>query len=167
MLAAQIGGDGLTHDGIEKRPGQIVVVEPRPVVSERGGVKRDVARLQVEKPAKEQIGVDAFAELAFAADGIQRHDEEGFEEPLRRHAGTTDGAVGLGELRRHPGQDAIDATLDVPQRMVGPDAVLDVEEMKQRELIVGLATHDCSPETRSGEISARTITIQPDFSAAC
>ena len=39
--------------------------------------------------------------------------------------------------------------LDVAQRMVGTDAVGDAEQMKQRELVVGLPTHDCSPEIRS------------------
>lgn len=42
--------------------------------------------------------------------------------------------------------EMIDAMLDVAERMIGTDAVLDTEKMKQRELIVGLATQDCSPE---------------------
>jgi hypothetical protein len=51
--------------------------------------------------------------------------------------------------------------------MVGTNAIFDVEQMKQREMIVDLTAHECSPKIRSGEFSARNNRIQAGFSSAC
>ncbi|MFO0878008.1 MAG: hypothetical protein U0840_11705 [Gemmataceae bacterium] len=56
---------------VEKRPGQKMLVEPRAVLAEAGGVEGVVAGLQVQKPPEQQIGIDAFTQLPFAADRIQ------------------------------------------------------------------------------------------------
>jgi hypothetical protein len=45
----------------------------------------------------------------------------------------------------HAGEDAIGPTFDVAQGVVGPDAVFDVEHMKQGQLPAGFATHDRLP----------------------
>jgi hypothetical protein len=101
--------------------------------------------VQVEEPAKEQAQIDLFAELSFAADGVPGHEEQGVEEPFGRQAGSSGLAVGGGERVGHAGEDAIGPTFDVAQGAVGPDAIFDVEHMKQGQLPVGFAAHDRLP----------------------
>src|SRR5476651_1932301 len=50
-----------------------------------------------------------------------------------------------GEFARKRSQDAIRPTLDIPQRMVRPNAILDVETVEQRRLFVGPTPHGKSP----------------------
>ncbi len=70
--------------------------------------------------------------------------------------------------RRHAFEKAVDATLDVAERMIGPNAVFDAEEMEQRTLIVAPAAHDGSTlKIRSAENSAGMKPVQSSFSAAC
>ena len=63
--------------------------------------------------------------------------------------------------RRQPGQDAVDPPLDVAERVVGADAVLDAEHVEQWQLIVGAATHGRSPELDPGSVAQATNAIQP------
>jgi hypothetical protein len=71
--------------------------------------------VQVEEPAKEQAQIDLFAELSFAADGVPGHEEQGYEEPFGRHAGSVGLAVGGGKRLSHAREDAIGPAFDVAQ----------------------------------------------------
>ena len=73
VLAAQTRRQGLVHHGGKKTPRQIMVVESLTIMRERSGVERLFARLQIEEPTEEQIGVNPFAKLAFAAHLIEGH----------------------------------------------------------------------------------------------
>src|SRR5690606_11790272 len=88
MLTAQPFGQRFEHDGIEEGPTQTMILQTLAVLGEGRGVKRRISRLQVQKPAKEQVQINLLAELPFAANRVERHQQQGFEQPLRRHAGT-------------------------------------------------------------------------------
>ena len=70
VFAAQVLRDRFGDDGVEEGFGETVRFEALAVLGERGGVERVFAGLQVEEPAEEEVEVDLFAQLAFAADGV-------------------------------------------------------------------------------------------------
>ena len=145
-----------------------MVVEPTAVVREGRGVEDLLAGLQVEEPAEEQVRVGPLAQLAFAPHRIEGHQQKGLQESFRRHAGPTGAAVGLGELRRHSVEDAINATLDVPQRVIRPDPVFDAEHVKQWDLLVRLTSHDCAPpHSIDQRVAQSNRRFNRRFSAAC
>jgi hypothetical protein len=97
--------------------------------------------LHVEEPAEEEVEVDSFAELSFAANGVEGHEEEGFEEPFGRYAGPAGGAVGSFELGMESIEDAIGAMLDIAKWMIGGDAIFDFESMEEWQLLIGMTAH--------------------------
>ena len=130
MLAAQPGGQGLRHHGVEEGAGQRGVVEALAVVREHGRDERVVAGLEVEEPAEEQVGVDPLAELALAADRVEREEQLGLEQALRGHARPPGRGVGRGELGGEGVEDAVGPPLDIAERVIGADAVLDRERVE-------------------------------------
>ena len=138
-LAAEILRDRFGDDGVEERFGEAVRFQSLAVLGEGGGVERVFAGLHVEEPAEQEVEVDLFAELAFAADGIEGHEQQGFEQPFGRHAGPAGRAVGGFELGMERLEDAVGAPFDVAERMVGRDAILDFEGVKQGQLLIGMS----------------------------
>jgi hypothetical protein len=122
-----------------------VIVQPLAVLGEGRRVERVLARMQVEEPAIHQVHVDLFAQLPFAADRIEGLQQQGFEQPFRRHARPTGLTVRRGKGLRQAGENAVGPAFDVSQRMVGPNAILDLKDMKQRHLPVRFATHNRLP----------------------
>ena len=91
--------------------------------------------------AIEEVEVDLLAELAFAAYGVDGHEEKGFEESFGRHAGAAGGAISGFELGMESVQDAIGASFDIAERMVDANSVFDFESMKERQLRIGMSAH--------------------------
>src|SRR5580698_9755526 len=123
------------------------------ILGEGGGIEGVVAGLHVEKPAEQQVEVDLFAELPFTAEGVEGHEKKGFEEPFRRYAGSTGGAVGGFKSQMESVEDAICASLHVAKGMVRTDAVFHFERMEQWQLLIGMSAHQGLP-LRLGEFSA-------------
>lgn len=73
--------------GVEERRRQAMRVQPRAIVSERRRVKRRIVGRHPQKPAKQQVRIDPLDQLSLAADRVERHQQERFEQPLRRYAG--------------------------------------------------------------------------------
>jgi hypothetical protein len=67
VLAAQARGQRLTHHCRKEGLGQFVIVEPAAIVAKGRRVEGLLAWLQIEKPAEQQVGVDALAELPLAS----------------------------------------------------------------------------------------------------
>ena len=61
------------------------------------------------------------------------------EQPFRWHARPAGAAVRRVERRRHPVEDPVHPPLDVPQRVVGSNPVLNAEHVKQQGLVVRAA----------------------------
>ena len=66
------------------------------------GVEDVVARLQVEEPAEQEVGVDPLAQLAFAPDRVQGHQQEGLEQPLGRDARPAGGLYAFSNAAASP-----------------------------------------------------------------
>src|SRR6476469_4479633 len=105
--------------------------QPLTILSEGGRVEGLFTRLHIEKPAKQKVEVDLFAKLQLAANGVEGHQQQGFQQSLGRDASATRGAVGRFKPWIEGRQNAIYASLDVPQRMIRPDAILDLKSVKQ------------------------------------
>lgn len=166
MFAAEILGQRFVRHGIEEGLGESVLFQSLAVLGEGAGIEGFVAGLHVEEPAEEEAEVDLFAELSFAADGVEGHEEEGFEEPFGRHAGASGVAVGGVEGGAHVGEDAVGASLDVAEWVVGPDAIFDAEAVEEGRLGVVRAAHGPSPEWGRPTVAQNPPKNQ-SFSARC
>jgi hypothetical protein len=121
-----------------------VFEEPSPVLGEAGGIEGRVLQVEVHEPLEEEVVLQAFAELALAADRVERHQERRLEEVLGRDGGPADDGIHLAEDRRefledglHQGPDAADG-MTLRDFLVGRDG-------RERCLPVRRTTHLGTP----------------------
>ncbi len=144
VLAAQTLRQRLGDDGLEEGLGEAVrSSRSRFLVKVVASKASSLGCIQ--KPAEEKVEVNLLAQLAFAANRIEGHKQQRFEQSFWRHAGAAGLAVGCLELCGETLENAIRAKLDVAERVVRSDPIFDFEGMKQWQLPIGLAAHDRLP----------------------
>ena len=102
-------------------PHHVVGEQALAVLREAGGVERLVADVEVEEPLEEQVVAQPLAELALAADRVERDQQARLEQVLRRDGGAS--AVGLHvvERGREPRQRRFDDRFGGADRVVVGD----------------------------------------------
>jgi len=69
--------------------------QPPPIAAKRAMVEGGLVPVQVEELAKQQVIVQLLAEHPLAAHRIQRHQQRGLQQSLRRDRGSTHFTVHL------------------------------------------------------------------------
>lgn len=77
----------LRHRRREEGARHLVLEQPLTVVAEGGGIEARVHDVQVQEPLEEEVVLEALAELALRADGVEGHQECALEQVLRRDRG--------------------------------------------------------------------------------
>jgi hypothetical protein len=129
----------------EELTGDRVFQQSSAVSGETRMVKARLVQLQVQKPATQQIVGELLAQQPLAANRIQRHQQRGFEQPLRWNRRPPQEAVHLVEDHRQLLEHGIHQLLDAPQRMLLGNPLCHVDHQQHRPLSPFLATHPLLP----------------------
>jgi hypothetical protein len=103
----------------------LVIEEPLPVLGECGGVPDRIIRAQAHKPAEQQVVVQLLQQQPLGSDPVERLQQRGQQQLLRRHRGPTFCCVQLTKGGIEPIEGLIGQLSDPPQRMAGRDPLLD------------------------------------------
>src|SRR5208337_254999 len=90
--------------------------------------------IQVQEPAKQQVVVQLLAEHPLAAHRIQRHQQGGFQQSLRRDRWPTHLTVHLLKQRKELFECDLRQRFDQSDRMVGRDPLLRINQRQHRGL---------------------------------
>src|SRR4030095_5769079 len=76
-------------DPLEEQAGDVGFEQPRLVLGERRGIEGVLVESQVEEEAKEEIVLQALAELPLAAHAVERDEQAALKQHLGRDRGPT------------------------------------------------------------------------------
>jgi hypothetical protein len=151
------------HRG-EKLRRHIAFEQPVAVLGERRGIPYRVLDAQPDKPAEQQIMVDPLDQLPLRADRIERLQQQGAQQPLRRDRLAAERRIELLKLARQRFERGIGDRANHPQRVIRPDPLLKiyVAEKAAANRIVAAHRHPLPP---SQGITMRKF--RHPFSAPC
>src|SRR5580700_1185706 len=163
----------LRHHGAEKLARHVVLQQARPIAAKGRMVEAGLVPVHIQEPAEQKVVVQLLTKHPLAAHRIQRHQQRGFQQPLRRDRGPAHFAVHLLEQRRELFEGDFSQRLDQSYRMVGRDPLLGVHQRQHRRLWPIMSPHLPLPPQSHWPISTipmqihRSITSQRNFSTAC
>ena len=102
------------------------------VFGEHCGDPNRVVDTKADKPAKHQIVLHLLHQLALGSNREQDLDQAGPDQPLGGDRRTAEIDVEWGKLAIEAGEGVIDHLPDLAQRMLGWDALLEIDIAKQR-----------------------------------
>ena len=112
------------------------------VLGKNAVVKAAFIELAVKEPKPKQIVTELFAEEPFTADAVKRGEHTGLEQLFGRNAATTFPGVKFIEKWGKLLENGVHPTLDRAQRMVGRDALVEIDDGQKVRLGLGFSTHD-------------------------
>ncbi len=78
---------GLNQDRLEEGPRDGVLEQAPAVLGEAGMVEGELAHIEAQEPLEEQVVLQPLAELALAANRVERHQQAALEQVLGRDRG--------------------------------------------------------------------------------
>ena len=147
------------HQLLQKLPHHLVIEEALPVLGERGGVPDRIIRAQAHKPAVKQVVVQLLEQQPLGANPVERLQQRGQQQLLRRHRGPAFCGVELTEGGIEPIEGLIRQLPDPPQRMAGRDPLLDRHVGEQGAAALPVTSHldwALSPFSRRPGFSANS-----------
>jgi len=150
------------HRG-EKLPGHLALQQPVAVFGEGGGIPHRILDPEPDKPAKQQVVVEPVNQLSLRADRVERLQQQGPQQPLRRDRDPPDRRIQLSELARKRLQCRVGDLPNQSQRMVRPDPFLkiDVTEKTAANPIVAAHRHPHPHPTGAQRAKSATLFQQP------
>jgi hypothetical protein len=118
---------------------------PVPVLGERGVmryllIETQMIETQTREPAPRQMHAQFFHQLGFAAEAIQKADQQNAQQEFRINRGPTGVVVAASQSLAH--KLKTDVLVDQPQQMVFGNLILQTEVVKQRFGAIVLPHHD-------------------------
>ncbi len=158
------------EDGLKEHRGDVAREQPIAVLTERCRRPDRIVDPQPDKPPKQQVVIQLLHQLPLAANRIQRLQQQGPQQLLRRHRRPAELDIQRAKLGREPLERTIGDVPDGPQRMVRRDPVLQRHIAEHRSgLLVG-STHRLAP-FRCGSMVVRgdpyVDPLSLTFSATC
>lgn len=133
------------HDLLVQQPVTVLVPPARSACGrckgECGGVPDRIIRAQAHKPAKQQVVVELLQQKPFRADPVERLQQRGQQQLLRRHRGAAFCGIELAEGGIEPIESLIGQLADPPQRMTGRDPLLDRHVGEQGAAALLMTSH--------------------------
>ena len=108
---------GLRQHRAQKLGRDLALEQPVAVLGEHGHVPHRVVDAQPDEPAEQEVVVQLLHELPLGADRVERLQQQGPQQLLRRDRGPPVQRVELLELARQRRQRGIGDRQDRPQRM--------------------------------------------------
>jgi hypothetical protein len=141
------------------------VQQPVAVLGEGGGVPYRVLDAEPDKPAEQQIVIDPLNQLPLRADRIERLQQQGSQQPLRRDRLAADRRVQRIKIARQRLQRRVCDAAGHPQRVIrgNPLLKIDVAEQIAADRVVAAHRHPLTPR-HQGISDGR---LRQPFSAAC
>jgi len=127
---------------LEKLLHQPVLCESLAIFGERGRVPHQRVRVQIAEPAVEQIPVDGLHQPPLGSDGIERLQQHGFQQRLRRNRRTSGLAVRRLEGAAHLPEHFVGLPLDRSQGMVSRQSLLGVGHKEHGVLQFWISAHE-------------------------
>ena len=124
LAGEKLGSFGLRAHGSEEGVGHLGGKHPIAVLGEAGGVPDRLREGQAHEPAQEQVVFQLLAEAALRRDGVEVLDELGPQEILGRDGLSTPLVIKPVKERTEVPKGAIHHPADIPERVIGRDAVL-------------------------------------------
>ena len=141
---------GLRADRLEEGLGDVPGEEPIPVLGEHGRVPDRLVQVEADEPTEQEIVVELLHELPLAPDAVERLEQQGAEELLRRDRGPAGVGVQQGEARRQLLQGAVRHGPNRAERMILRDALFG------REVAPHVALRASGPRIRRLLVSGRS-----------
>lgn len=166
FVAGELAPLGAELDALEEGAGEVFVEQTFAVGAEGGVVPDLVLDVQANEPAVQQVVVDRFDQLAFAADGEQDLQQQGLEQHLWRHRGAPPAGIHRLELGVHRRQQRINHGAQFAQRVCRWHSLFKADVAEHRPLEVWVASHrsllGCSrmASDRSGQLVRRREIFQ-------
>jgi hypothetical protein len=161
----------LGPDLVEELPGDIAGEEALPVLGEHGCVPDRVVHRQADEPPEQQIEVELLHQQPLAPDAVERLQQQGAQQLLRRDRGTADAGVHSVEGWRQLGQDRVDHRPHRPERVVSGHALLERHVAPHLGLLPIVVAAHAHLHDRSYAHRSRTLTLarhrKSGFSASC
>ena len=107
------------------------------VLGKNAVVKAAFTELAVQEPKPKPIVTELFAEEPFTADAVKRGEHTGLEQLFGRNAATTFPGVKFVEKRGKLLENGVHPALDRAQRMVGRDALVEIDDGQKVRLGLG------------------------------
>ena len=138
---------GLRQHRGEKLLRHLALQQPVAVLGEGGGVPHRILDAQPDEPAEQQVVVDPLDQLPLRADRIERLQQQGAHQPLRRDRTPPDRRIQRRKLARQRCSAALAISPNQPQRMIRPNPLLQiyVAEKAAANLIVAAHRHPHPP----------------------
>ena len=135
----------LGHHLREEGAGDVVLEQAVAVLGEAGGVERLVADVEVEEPLEEQVVAQPLAELALAADRVERDQQARLEQVLGRDRRPAALGVHRVEQRREPREHTLHERLDAADRVIVGDEGVRRDRQQHVGLTLSVASHGAPP----------------------
>src|ERR1019366_4223919 len=100
LVAGQLQLAGLCNHGTEKLTRYVVLKQARTIAAEAGVVEARLVPVHIQEPPEQKVVIQLLAKHPLATHRIERHQERGFQQPLRRDRRAAHFTVHLLEQRR-------------------------------------------------------------------
>jgi len=141
LLRQQIGGSGLLQHLSKELVCHLAFEQPIPVLGEGRVMPDPVVHGETHKPAKQQVVVDLFDQLPFAADGEECHQQLGPQQFLRWNRVSPEVGIKRIELAVQRLEGLIDHPADGAQWMILWYSLLRTHRAEQGVLLYVWASH--------------------------
>ena len=149
VIAGELASLGAELDALEEDAGEVFVEQTFAVGAEGGVVPDLVFDVQTNEPAIQEVVVNRFDQLAFAAKGEQDLQQQGFQQHLWRDRGATTAGIHRFELAAHRRQQRINHGAQFAQRVSRWHSLFKADVAEHRPLEVWVASHrlalGCTP----------------------
>jgi hypothetical protein len=148
MLARQQSLDlVLRQHRDEKLARHLAIQQPVAVLGEAAGIPHRILDAKSDKPAEQQVVVDALDQLTLRADRIKGLQQQGSHQPLRRDRLPPDWRIQRVKIDRQRPQRRVGDLADHPQRMIRSHPLLQVDVAEQTTAVRVVAAHRYPPNS--------------------
>jgi hypothetical protein len=129
------------HQLLQERPHDLVIEEPLAVFGEGGGMPDRIIRTEAHEPAEQQVVVQLLQQQPLRANPVERLQQRGQQELLRRHRGPAFCGIQLTEGGIEAIKGLIGQFPDPPERMTVRDPILNRHVGEQGAAALPLTSH--------------------------
>lgn len=132
---------GQVQHAVKEFPRHVGTQQAVAVDAEARAIPDRVVHGQSDKPAEQQVVVELFHQLPFAAHGEQDLQQQGAEQLFRGNRGAPGVGIALVEQLAHAGENAVDQDLHAAQWMVRGNSFVQADIAEHGRLLGFKAAH--------------------------
>jgi hypothetical protein len=144
LVGEQVQLARLTHHRIEEAAGQSAFHQPFAQAREIRLIQPALLQVHVQEPAEQNVVIEHLAEQPIRAHRVQRNQQTGLEQPLRRNRRPAGDCIQFIDIAAQRLEHRVGVTLDRPQWMRRRYPRLRRKVAKHRRLRIQMTTHGVS-----------------------